>query len=104
MPCSWGYFGIVVFMQSHVEIFPKQADEISDPRSRLVLLCHQAGVSYTAIEQMCGLARGAISNYAGGRSYAYPRLKEAVSTYLAVALDVDEAELRDYLFPYEDTS
>jgi transcriptional regulator with XRE-family HTH domain len=89
-------------MQSHVEIFPKQVDEISDPRGRLVLLCHQAGVSYTAIEQMCGLARGAISNYVGGRSYAYPRLRDAVATYRAVALDVDEAELHAYLF--EDTS
>jgi transcriptional regulator with XRE-family HTH domain len=95
---------MVVVMQSHAAILPKQADEITDPRSRLVLLCHSAGASYTEIERMCGLARGAISNYVGGRSYAYPRIREAVTTYLAVALDVDEAELHAYLFPDEDTS
>jgi len=60
-----------------------------------------AGASFSEIERAQGLGRGVISSYVGGRSYAYPRLREAVVEYLSVALDVNEDELRAYLFEPE---
>src|SRR6266498_1501384 len=67
-------------------------------RARLPLLCRLAKTTFTAIEREAGLARGAVSNWNGGRTYAYPRLQEAVVSHLAPLLGRDAEELRDYLF------
>ena len=78
---------------------PERTDALADPRERLVLLIRRAGVSYSEVERAQGLGRGVISSYLGGRSYAYPRLREAVVEYLAQMLELEEMELRAYLFP-----
>jgi len=58
-----------------------------------------AGVNYSEIERACGLGRGVISSYVGGRSYAYPRLRALTADYLAIALGADGFEVYEYLWP-----
>jgi hypothetical protein len=80
-------------------IIANRVDTAVEPPARLVLLCRMAGVNYSEIERACGLGRGVISSYVGGRAYAYPRLKEAVADYLAIALGADGMDVYEYLFP-----
>ena len=40
-----------------------------------------------------------MQRYAGGRLYPFPRLQDAVTSFLASALDLEEAPVAAFLFP-----
>jgi hypothetical protein len=67
-------------------------------RARLPFLCRVAGSSFAAIERGEGLARGSVSAYSGGRTYLYPRLRQAIVKHLSDRLDIDGEALASYLF------
>jgi hypothetical protein len=96
-------------MKLHDDIEPADQDGAVFPEvehsARLTLLCRLAHTTFTAIEREAALARGSISGWNGRRTYAYPRLQQAVISHLAPRLDVNPAQLRRYLFdPQESAS
>jgi hypothetical protein len=72
-----------------------------DQELRLPLLCRMAKTTFAAIERDGGAGRGSISSANGGRSYFYPRLREAIVAHLAERLASDPEEIRAYLFDPE---
>jgi hypothetical protein len=65
---------------------------------RLFLLCRMAATTGAAIERNGRVARGAVSNYEGGRVYLYPKLRRAIVGHLAERLQAAEADVDAYLF------
>jgi hypothetical protein len=65
---------------------------------RLVLLYRMAATNRAEIERDGGVARGAVSNYEGGRVYLYPKLRRAIVGHLAERLQAAEADVDAYLF------
>jgi hypothetical protein len=87
-------------MQTHDDIRAIVAgSQDIPPELRPLLLCRAASLSYSAIEREQGLTRGSISSYVGGRQYAFPKLRDAVTAHLAQATGRNDAELRQFLFP-----
>ena len=68
---------------------------------RVPLLFRAADLHFAEIERQNGLGRGSISAYVNGRTYAYPRLRDAIVTGIASALDEPEDDVRAVLFPAE---
>ncbi len=84
-------------MQMHADIV-ELASEVPAPL-RVPLIVRAAGLTFSAIERSRGLTRGSISSYAGGRTYAYPKLRAALVAEIAAALGESEDDVRACLFP-----